>query len=318
MNKIQPALVRKMAEARQMTWNRFGKSITFYLPGMFTLDGRTGQYPAATITGSECALQCDHCAGKILETMVQAETPERLLDRCRHLAAAGNRGVLISGGCNPQGQLPWEAFLPVIRRIKSETDLIVSVHAGLVSPETARDLKAAGVDQALVDVIGDDETFRKVYHVDFGVDRIVDTLAALTDAGLPVIPHVVCGLLYGRIQGERRAIDIIAPFCVAQLVFVSLMGIPDTPMFQAPPPAPEAVAELIADARLAMPDTRLSLGCARQRGNDALEIMAIDAGINRLALPSDEAVAHAEALGLTVRYQRTCCSVSEDFSETSW
>jgi hypothetical protein len=43
-------------------------------------------------------------------------------------------------------------------------------------------------------------------------------------------------------------------------------------------------------------------------------MLAIDAGVNRVALPSDEAVEHARGYGLEIRFQATCCSVSEDLS----
>jgi len=37
-----------------------------------------------------------------------------------------------------------------------------------------------------------------------------------------------------------------------------------------------------------------------------------------MALPSEEAIGRAMDYGLEIRYQRTCCSVSEDFSEEEW
>ncbi|MEJ2252470.1 MAG: hypothetical protein P8Y97_22760, partial [Candidatus Lokiarchaeota archaeon] len=76
----------------------------------------------------------------------------------------------------------------------------------------------------------------------------------------------------------------------------------------------EAVADMIAEVRFAMPQVPVSLGCARQRGNRRLEEMAIDAGVNRLALPSEEAVERAQSYGLDIRYQGTCCSVWSDRS----
>ncbi|MCP4756298.1 MAG: hypothetical protein GY866_36000 [Proteobacteria bacterium] len=48
-----------------------------------------------------------------------------------------------------------------------------------------------------------------------------------------------------------------------------------------------------------------------------MEKLAIDAGLNRMALPSDEAVAHAENYGLEVVYQNTCCSVPLSWPVTS-
>jgi uncharacterized radical SAM superfamily protein len=65
-------------------------------------------------------------------------------------------------------------------------------------------------------------------------------------------------------------------------------------------------------ARLRMPHTLISLGCARPRGDDRLDVLAVEAGVNRMALPSDEAIARAKAYGLEIRYRKTCCSVPGD------
>ncbi len=304
--------------AREISWQHLGKKIVFYLPGMFVQNGVSGKYPGISITGNECALMCDHCRGKILNSMCQAPTPEKLIDTCLALDAKGDNGVLLSGGCDLSGQLPWDRFIPAIKEIKQRTNLFVSVHSGLMDEKEALELKQAGVDQALIDIIGDDETFQKMYHVPFGVERIVDTMASLERAGLPVVPHIVCGLNYGTIQGESRAIEMIADFKVEQLVIVSLMSIPGTPACRAVPPTAEAVADIIVQARIKMPATRISLGCARRRGEYDLETLAIDAGVNRMALPSDEAIARAKHYDLEIHYQKTCCSVTRDIFGSSW
>lgn len=318
LNNDINGLEERLKEARERSWRRFGKAIDFYLPGIFSLDGHTGKYPAVSITGPECALKCDHCEGKILASMEDVSDPGKLVEICRCLDARRHLGVLISGGCNAEGELPWEDFLPAIRQIKAETDLFVSVHSGLVDAATARGLKEAGADQALIDVIGDDDTFRQVYHLPFGVARIEASLAALDAAGLPMVPHIVCGLHYGKIRGEYRAIEMLKPYTVSQLVFVSLMGIPHTPMWKVVSPAADAVADLIAAARLALPDTLISLGCARERGNVSMEKLAIDAGVNRMALPSEEAMRHAQDHGLEIAFQHTCCSVTADIPAAPW
>ena len=311
-------LEEKLCRARALSRERFGDRITFFLPGMFRMEGVRGNYPALSITGTRCELDCDHCGGSLLRSMIRADTPEMLTRKCERLAAAGTFGVLISGGCDPAGRLPWKDFLPAVERIKRDTGLYVSVHCGIVDDDTARALKAAGVDQALIDVIGDDETYRSIYHVDFGVSRIGRSLAALERAALPVVPHVVCGLYYGRIRAEKGAVEMIAEHDATQVVIVSYMKIPGTRTELFHHPDEERVADIIAEARLRMPHVPISLGCARQRGNTRLETLAVDAGVNRMALPSEEAVARAEEYGLTIRYQRTCCSVAEDVSSPVW
>ena len=313
-----PGFEDTLRRSRELSWERFGRKITFYVPGMFSYHGIKGKYPALTITGKKCALHCDHCAGKLLETMISAPDPDQLVETCRRLKQKGTLGVLLSGGCDREGRLPWNLFLPAISQIKKETGLYISVHCGLVDEGTAVQLKRAGVDQALLDVIGDDQTYRDVYHVDFGVSHIIATLEALDRADLAIIPHVVCGIHYGKLAGEMQALDMIAPFHPEQVVIVSLMGIPGAPMGKLPGPRAEEIAEIIAEARLRMRDSRISLGCARERGNALIDTLALEAGVNRMVIPSEEALALARKYGLKVSYQRTCCSVSADFAREEW
>jgi uncharacterized radical SAM superfamily protein len=240
------------------------------------------------------------------------------VSQCRLLAAKGHHGVLISGGSNAEGRLPWGLFARAIQQIKAETKLFISVHSGLVDDLDAFRLKQAGVDQALIDVIGDDETFKTVCHVPFGVNRIEAAMASLQRAKIPIVPHIVCGVRYGKTRGEKNAVAMLSRFNLQQVVIVSLMPIPGTRMEKARPPVPETVADIIAEVRFAMPHTPISLGCARQRGNSRMEVMAIEAGVNRLALPSEKAVEKAVAYGLSIRYQKTCCSVSRDLSTPCW
>ncbi len=300
---------RNLRIAREKSWEVFGKRLTFYIPGMIRCDGVCGKYQAISITGEDCTLQCEHCRGELLRSMIPATTPGALVDQCLRLAKRGNHGVLISGGCDRNGRLPWEPYLSAIREIKDRTGLLVSVHSGLVGHETARRLKDAGVDQALIDVVGDDETYRQVCHVPFGVAEIEASLKALEDSGLEIVPHVVCGLHFGEIRGEAKALQLVSRFDVAQLVIVSVMKTPGNSNNRFPPVRAEAIAEIIAEARSLMPHVPISLGCARERGNRSLEMLAIDAGVTCMALPSDEAVEHARSYGLEVLFQPTCCSV---------
>ena len=311
-------LRKLLAEARRISWERKGRRITFFLPGMFVQDGLKGQYPALSLTGGRCELMCEHCRGRLLAPMIAAESPETLVEICCELERSGHPGVLISGGCDAGGSLPWARFLPAIRRVKETTHLFVSAHTAFINQQDALGLKHAGVDQALVDLIGDGDSLKRIYHVPFGVERIVSALEALVAAGIPIVPHIVCGLDGGRMVGEEKALGLVARFKLKQLIILSLMSLPNTPLHSVEPPAPEKVAELIARARCQMPDLEISLGCARPRNGSRLDILAVDAGVNRLALPSEEALARAEHYGLAISYQRTCCSIPENWVSPRW
>ncbi len=304
-----------LERARSLSWDHFGKKITFYHPGMFWYQGSWGDYPALSITGDRCSLQCDHCQGKILESMIPVNDAEDLVKKCLRLEKNGSRGCLISGGSNADGSLPWNDVLKGIETIKEKTRLHISVHSGIIDLSLAKQLKNVGVDQALIDVVGDDDTFRSISHCDFGVERIEETLHALKMADIPIVPHIVIGLNYGRISGEYQAIELMKQLKPDVLTFVSLMPLKGTAMEDVTPPSAERIAHIIATARLKLPDTVFSLGCARQRSNIAIELYALDGGINRMALPSDETIMKAKAYELSIQWNKTCCSVNQEKGE---
>ncbi|UCD57830.1 MAG: radical SAM protein [Candidatus Hydrogenedentota bacterium] len=300
-----------LRKAREISWRRFGKKITFYLPGMIRHGSEQGSYPAISITGSNCELGCDHCGGKILASMIRAVTPEELVQKCQAFARRGAIGCLLTGGSNRRGIMPWDDFVDAIAEVKWTTGLYVAIHTGIMPRTTALKLKAAKVDQALVDLIGSDDTVRDVYHLDGGVELVRETMRALTDAGIETAPHIVVGLHYGTILGEYEAIRMAGEFDVPTLVFVVLTSLKGASMEGVTPPNAEEVAELIALARVKLPRTVISLGCERSRGVEGTrtELLAIDAGVNRIAIQSDAAIEHAKAYGLDIRYQKSCCSM---------
>ena len=108
----------RLKEAREISWQKFGKQLTVYLPGMFSYNGLKGKYPAISITGAYCGLQCDHCKGAFLPRMISAKTSEQLAEIAIGLADKGNHGILITGGSDLKGRLPWQRFISAIGEIK--------------------------------------------------------------------------------------------------------------------------------------------------------------------------------------------------------
>jgi hypothetical protein len=297
------------AKAREISWRNFGKRIIFYHPGMFKCNGEWGKYPAISITGKNCELKCAHCNAKILETMTFATSPKELVEKCIQLDAKNNIGCLLTGGSFKDGTLPWNDFIPAIREIKKRTRLIISIHSGLIDFITAKKLKSAGVDQALIDVIGEDETFQRIYNVEFGVNRIEEAMEALERAGIPIIPHIVVGIDYGKIKGEYKAIEMIKRHNPCLVVIVVLMPLLGTLMENISPPSSEEVAKVMANVRISLPNVPLSLGCARVRDKSGIDVLAVECGVNRIALGSEEAIKRAKEYDLEIEFQKTCCSI---------
>jgi hypothetical protein len=287
-----------------------GDEFTFYLPGMVRYGQDRGQYPAISITSGHCELQCEHCKGRLLAPMSKVSGPDALVEKCIRLSQAGALGVLLSGGSNLEGRLPWQRYYEAIDRVRRETSLFISAHVGFPDVGTCEELKRAGVRQALIDVIGDEETASRVYHLK-GLGTVRSALTAISESGLEFVPHVVAGLFFGNIKGEVKALEMISGMKPAALVMVVLTPLKKTPMAGLAPPSSLEVARLIAQARLMMPETPISLGCERPRNRDGalLERLALRAGVTRMAVWSQEAIVDAQALGLRPRFQRTCCSV---------
>ena len=65
-------------------------------------------------------------------------------------------------------------------------------------------------------------------------------------------------------------------------------------------------------ARLALPTTPILLGCARPLGAMKIEIdqLAIDAGLNGIAFPSEGIVVYATEKGLDPSFVNACCGVT--------
>lgn len=277
-----------------------GNEFTFYLPGMVKYGQERGRYPILSITGERCELQCEHCKGRLLSPMIKVTKPEELFEKCIRLEKANAHGVLLSGGSNLEGRLPWKKYYDTIDKINKMTSLYISAHVGFPDLETCRELKRAGVRQALLDVMGDDETASRIYHLN-GLDTVLSAMEAISQSGLEFIPHVVAGLFYGKIQAEVTALEMISAMKPAALVIVVLTPLKKTPMSDYDPPSSLDVARLIAKARIMLPETPIALGCERPRNRQGtvLERLTIRAGATRMAVWSDEAINDAVELGLS-------------------
>ena len=268
------------------------------------------QFPTVSVTGTACALNCRHCGGKVLETMHPANTPEKLFELVAKLKQNGASGCLISGGCLPDGSVPLTPFIPAIEKIKRELGLTVFVHTGIIDDATTTALKTAGVDAALIDIIGSDETIRKVCNLNVTVKDYVRSLNALQHAGLNFVPHVIVGLDDGKLKGELDALKIIASVKPSAIVVIAFMPIHGTAMANAKPPTPADIARVAATARLMFPETPLVLGCMRPKGKHRAEtdVLALKAGVDAIAFPSEEAIKYAEAQGYAFSFSSYCCA----------
>lgn len=266
-----------------------------------------------SVTGRACSCRCAHCGGKLLETMIPAPTPGEMRRVIDQLKKKECRGILVSGGADSRGEVPLLPFAEALAYAKQQ-GMRVLVHSGLIGRETAVGLKKAGVDQVLLDVIGDESTIREVYHLDRKPQDYFKALLTCREAGLETAPHLVIGLHYGRIRGELQALKMIKKASPQVLVLVILTPMRGTEMAGAEPPPAEEAAQVIGMARILNPSIPLSLGCARPGGEykRKIEKLAVDCGVDGIAFPAETTVEYAVRKGLQPVYSEECCGLSFD------
>lgn len=297
----------------------FADTITFHMPGLrrYKTAECAGQNPiefaSISLTGTACALACEHCQMNVLHGMIDLRRHQgSLFTLCAELAAKGTRGVLISGGSDKRGRVPLLPHIPDMIRVRRELGLVIRVHTGLPDEETCAALAEVGIDGAMIDVIGHRETIRQVYHLDVGPEAYEQALAWLERYRVPTIPHIILGLHFGRMLGEDHALAMIAAHPPKLLVLVILMPLTGTPMAGVTPPPLAEIGAFFLRARRALPDTPIMLGCARPLGDlkVAIDRLAVDAGLNGIAYPANGIVEYARQNGLQPRFISACCGVN--------
>ncbi len=292
-------------QARAKTDEVFHRQVTLYTPGQ--------HFPSISITGKQCDLHCQHCAGRFLHHMQSITSPSDLLSFCQKLAQKNGVGCLISGGCDSTGTIPLSPFLPVLKEIKETTNLFLNVHTGFLTNSEARDLAQTGIDCASVDVIGDEATLHSIYGLtDRTINDYASTLIALDKNKLAVAPHICVGLYHGQLVGELAALQLIKAILKPRLlVIIALMPTQGTPMAKTRPTSPSDVARICAIARLLFPKCEIALGCMRPRGvvRRKMEILAVKAGVNRLVLPTKTTMKYLEKNDYLISTQKACCVI---------
>ncbi len=316
---LESDLVSAMQQRYAALQGRRVGAINFYTPTFKSYASSElascskGAWPAISITGGECKLQCDHCKAKVLEPMIAATTPDALWRAVNEQIGAGAQGMLLTGGSNHRDEVEYDPYYPVIRRIKDAfPGFKVAIHTALVDRDAALRMEDSGLDVAMLDVIGAQDTVQQVYHLKRPVADFEESLDHLTATSLKVVPHIVIGLHYGRLLGEWNALEMVRRHPPSALVLVVVMP------FYAPPHRPfvvpdsHEVGRFFIDAREALPDIPLLLGCARPAGRAKQEIdaYAVLAGLNGIAHPAEGMVELAARLGRDLRVTPACCSIA--------
>ena len=225
--------------AQYMTHTNFGNILKIYNP--------TKKFPAISITGSDCALNCEHCNKKYLKGMKPIVESKELEDFLLDLYNNKGIGALISGGSGLDGSVPLLKFLNAIRKVKKETSLIINTHTGLLDEATAKKLTEANVDIVSFDINMDKDVVRDIYHLNIELDEYKKAIELLNRYNLNIVPHICVGLYYGRLHKELDTLKFIKETLVnPSLIVVIVLIPPKKSRLKFEIPQPEFIAKVIA------------------------------------------------------------------------
>lgn len=275
------------------------------------------KFPSISMSGNNCALHCKHCNHTYLNDMQNLTKPDKLLNECRKLSNNGTVGFLLSGGCNKNGEmLNLRKLLPVIKQIKSESDLIIKLHVGFVDKKLAEDIVSAGVDIASIEVVGSNETIKEIFDFNATTNSYINTLQNLESANIPyIVPHVCIGLHYGEISGEFNALKIIKESCnPSLLVMIIFRPTKGTVLEKCKIPSIDNISVVLKKAKEMFPDKDISLGCIRPRTHfrEEIELTALNSGVTRMEIPSKNTIKAAREMGYAIKTINACCALPEE------
>lgn len=266
-------------------------------------------YPTATravrLTGTNCVLNCAHCGGHYLKSMLPLD--EILTPYSKEESDRKYTSFLVSGACDQQGRVPflhkYDDLVSLKKRFK------INMHVGLIDLATAKMLPQVA-DVISFDFVSDLETIKEVYGISkTGKDYL--QCFRLIKQEVKVLPHICIGLKGGEIVGEYEALEILQQEKVDGLVFIVFTPTKNTRYAYREPPQLDRVINILAKARLMFPHIPIHLGCMRPKGKyrEQLDQWAIRCGVNKIVMPTRGARETAELLGLEISTGRECCTL---------
>jgi len=210
------------------------------------------------------------------------------------------KSLLISGGVNTHGIVP---FLEKKDKILSlrEKGIKINLHPGVkIDKRTARLIKEIA-DVVSFDFICDEKTIHEVYKGFYKMEDYLTSLENLLEENIKVVPHILCGILYGKIKGEKKALLTLKDMGFDNVVILVLKPPGD---YSIDPPEPEEVVRIGKDV-----DISLTLGCMRPGGNyrKKLDILAAKSNFNTIVMPHPECVKYCMENSYITGKGDQCC-----------
>ncbi len=302
-----------------LPYSNKNRILTFAIPGGKVYIGdyyrnTPGSFLNISITGNDCQLQCRHCRGELLKGMIEVKSSKRLVALAEKYLKSGKlKGMLISGGFDKNGKLPFASIIDGIKELKIKYPfLTLYIHTGFLSMEEVKALKSSGIDAVLTNLIKSKKAIEQVYNLRGRTYRdYTNTIKMLKSNRLRVSPPFIIGLENGELSDEFTMVEDAISLRVDSIVFVILKKASASIDFPSSKVSHKDIIKLVEHARGLSPDTLLSFGCAKPPGKDRhlLEIGLIKAGIDAIAFPSEKTVKYAVENKIAHTFLEKCCAI---------
>jgi len=233
-----------------------------------------------------CPEDCRFCSQSVhFETGVKAHPfldPEEVLRRARDAEAQGARQFCIVAAVRGPNESLLRAAIAAAEAVRAQTSLEVHASLGILTPESARRLAAAGVRRYNHNLETARSFFPNVVTTHTWEERYQTCLFA-REAGMEVCSGGIFGMGEGWVErlefaGQLRQLDPV------EIPINFLDPRPGTPLGERPLLPPLEAVRIVALFRLLFPRATIRVSGGRERVLRDLQALALLAGANGIVL----------------------------------
>lgn len=224
-----------------------------------------------------CPEDCSYCSqSKISEAPIERYAmlnAERLLDGARKAAESNSRTYcIVASGRGPTNR-EVDHVANVVRQIKDQYGLHICCCLGLLEPEQALKLKAAGVDRVNHNLNTSERYHPEICTTHTFADRL-KTLSICRDAGLELCAGMIVGM--GEQQGDVVDVALkLSELNVESIPVNFLHAIDGTPLQSQHELDPRYCLKVLCMFRLTNPSAELRVAGGREVNLRSMQAMAL-------------------------------------------
>ena len=234
-----------------------------------------------------CPENCAFCAQSVhhqTDSPVHGLLPEaELLAAARKAKEAGVvRFSIVTSGRGVEREGDFERILAALHKMRAAYGLEVCASLGILTPEAARALKAAGVSRYHANVETSRSHFGNICTTHTYEDKL-STIEAARSAGLQICSGGIFGLGETLEQRIEMAFELKA-VGVTSVPLNILNPIPGTKLANNPPVAPMELLKSFAIFRFVLPKAMIRTAGGREKNLRDLQSLGLNGGLNGMLI----------------------------------